>query len=72
MDGIYMVKEVCWLLHVSRETIRRWECKGWFPKRIRFTRHARGRVGFLMLDVHGGLRRGKPPRRRPRRLTKTG
>jgi predicted DNA-binding transcriptional regulator AlpA len=40
MDGIYMVKEVCWLLHVSRETIRRWECKGWFPKRIRFTLHA--------------------------------
>jgi hypothetical protein len=25
MEGFYSVKEVCRLLHVARETIRRWE-----------------------------------------------
>jgi excisionase family DNA binding protein len=51
MDGFYTVKEVCRLLHISRETVRRWERDGWFPKRIRFSRSARGRVGFSKSDV---------------------
>ena len=51
MDGFYTVKEVCRLLHVSRETLRRWEKDGWFPKRVRFSRYARGRVGFLRSDI---------------------
>ncbi len=46
MDGFYTVKEVCKLLHISRETLRRWERDGWFPKRVRLSRHARGHVGF--------------------------
>ena len=51
MDGFYTVKEVCQKLHIARETLRRWERDNWFPKRIRFSRHARGRVGFLMSEV---------------------
>jgi excisionase family DNA binding protein len=51
MDGFYTVKEVCRKLHVTRETLRRWERDGWFPKRVRFSRHARGRVGFPMSAV---------------------
>jgi excisionase family DNA binding protein len=53
MDGFFTVKEVCRKLHVSRETLRRWERDGWFPKRIRFTRFARGRVGFSIDSVEG-------------------
>jgi excisionase family DNA binding protein len=52
MEGFYTVKEVCRLLHVSRETLRRWERQGWFPLRVRFTRHERGRVGYLIRDVN--------------------
>jgi predicted DNA-binding transcriptional regulator AlpA len=55
MDGCYRVKDVCRLLLVSRETLRRWEKKGWFPKRVRFTRHERGRVGFLIADVNNWI-----------------
>lgn len=51
MEGFYTVKEVCRKLHIARETLRRWECDGWFPKRVRFSRHRRGRVGFPMTDV---------------------
>ena len=51
MDGFYTVKEVCKRLHISRETLRRWERDNWFPQRIRFSRHARGRVGFLKSEV---------------------
>ncbi len=51
MDGFYTVKEVCRKLHVARETLRRWEREGWFPRRVRFSRHTRGRVGFAMSQV---------------------
>ena len=51
MDGFYTVKEVCRRLHIARETLRRWERDGWFPRRVRFSRHARGRVGFSILQV---------------------
>ena len=32
MEGFYTVKEVCRLLHISRETLRRWERDHWFPE----------------------------------------
>ncbi|HEX3953288.1 MAG TPA: helix-turn-helix domain-containing protein [Stellaceae bacterium] len=51
MDEVLTVKEVCRKLHIVRETLRRWERDGWFPKRIRFSRAARGRVGFFKADV---------------------
>jgi excisionase family DNA binding protein len=51
MDGFLTVKDVCRKLHIARETLRRWERDGWFPKRIRFSRHARGRVGFSVNEV---------------------
>lgn len=54
-DGFYTVKEVCNLLHVARETLRRWERDRWFPLRYRFSRAKRGRrrvpkVGGSSLD----------------------
>lgn len=52
MEGFYTVKEVCRLLHVSRETLRRWESDKWFPKRVSFTQHRRGRVGHSKSAVH--------------------
>ena len=55
MEGFYSVKEVCRLLHVARETIRRWEKDDMFPKRVRFSRYARGKVGFLKADIHGWI-----------------
>jgi predicted DNA-binding transcriptional regulator AlpA len=51
MDGYYSVKEVCRKFKVSRETIRRWEEKFWFPRRVRFTCAARGRCGFPIAEV---------------------
>jgi predicted DNA-binding transcriptional regulator AlpA len=51
MDGYYSVAEVCRKFNVSRETIRRWEEQQWFPKRVHFTCHARGRCGFPMAEV---------------------
>ena len=53
MDGFYTIAEVCKLLHVSRETLRRWERDGWFPKRVRYSRHNRGRCGYLKLEIDG-------------------
>jgi predicted DNA-binding transcriptional regulator AlpA len=55
MDGFYTVNEVCGKLQVARETLRRWERDEWFPKRIRFSRHARGRVAFLKSEVDGWI-----------------
>ena len=55
MDGFYTVKEVCKLLRVARETLRRWELEGGFPRRVRFSRHPRGRVAFLKAEVHGWI-----------------
>lgn len=55
MDGFLTVKEVCRLLHISRETLRRWEKDGMFPRRVSFTQHARGRVGFYKPDVQGWI-----------------
>ena len=37
---------------ISVETIRRWEDKYWFPKRVHFTCHARGRCGFPIAEVN--------------------
>ena len=51
MDEVLTVSEVCRKLHIARETLRRWERDGWFPKRIRFSLAARGRVGYLKADV---------------------
>jgi len=51
MDGYYTVKDVCRKFNVSRETIRRWEEKFWFPKRVHFTCAARGRCGFSIAEV---------------------
>lgn len=52
MEGFYTIKDVCRLLHVARETLYRWERAGWFPKRVRFSRHIRGRVGYLKQEIH--------------------
>jgi len=51
MDGFLTIKEVCRLLGVSRETLRRWEKRGWFPKRKRLSPHARGRRGYPKSEV---------------------
>ena len=51
MDGYYTVADVCRKFNVSRETIRRWEEQHWFPKRVHFTCHARGRCGFPIAEV---------------------
>ena len=65
MDGFYTVKEVCKKLHVSRETLRRWENDGWFPKRVRFSRYARGRVGFLKSEVASWIEARRAASQRP-------
>ena len=65
MDGFYTVKEVCKKLHVARETLRRWERDNWFPKRIRFSRHARGRVGFLKSEVDSWIEARRVASQRP-------
>ena len=52
MDGFLSVSEVCRLYRISRETLRRWEKSGEFPRRVRFTRHPRGRVGFSIEEVN--------------------
>jgi len=65
MDGFYTVKEVCGLLHIARETLRRWERDGWFPKRYRFTRHDRGRVGFRKREVDAWIDGRRPDPDRP-------
>jgi excisionase family DNA binding protein len=60
MGGFYTVKEVCRLLHISRETLRRWERDGWFPTRYRFSRAERGRVGFSKGEVQAWIEARKP------------
>ena len=65
MDGFYTVKEVCYKLHISRETLRRWESGDWFPSRVRFTRYARGRVGFLKSDVDSWIEDRRTASQRP-------
>ena len=55
MEEFYCVKIVCKMLHVSRETIRRWEKAGMFPKRVRFSEHRRGKVGFAKSDVQAWI-----------------
>jgi len=51
MDGHFTVEDVCRRFNVSRETIRRWERDQWFPKRVRLSRHARGRCGFPKVEI---------------------
>jgi predicted DNA-binding transcriptional regulator AlpA len=52
MDGFYTIKDVCRLLNVARETLRRWEDQEpSFPKRTRLSRHARGRAGYLRREI---------------------
>ena len=51
MDGYFTVEDVCKRFNVVRETIRRWEERGWFPKRVRLSQAARGRCGFPMAEV---------------------
>ena len=65
MDGFYTVKEVCYKLHISRETLRRWEGEAWFPKRVRFTQYARGRVAFLKSDVDTWIETRRTASQRP-------
>src|ERR1051325_11968858 len=43
MEGFYTVKEVCKLLRVARETLRRWELEGGFPRRGCLFWHPPGR-----------------------------
>jgi predicted DNA-binding transcriptional regulator AlpA len=59
MDGIYSVKEVCRLVGVVRETLRRWELAGEFPRRRRLSHHARGRCGYLKSEIHEWIN-GRP------------
>ena len=43
MDGFYTIRDGCKLLHVARETLRRWERDGWFPKRMLLAAHSGSR-----------------------------
>jgi DNA-binding transcriptional MerR regulator len=51
MKGFYTVRQVCDLLKVARETLRRWEKAGIFPKRVALSGHARGRKGYRIEDI---------------------
>ena len=53
--GFYRVKEVQRLLNVSRETLRRWEVYGDFPKRRQLGNRPRSRVGFRKSEVHAWI-----------------
>jgi predicted DNA-binding transcriptional regulator AlpA len=53
MTVFLSIKDVCRQLNVSRETLRRWEKTGWFPKRVSFTQHHRGRKGYLKSEISG-------------------
>ena len=55
MDGFYTIAEVCRLLHVSRETLRRWEKLQWFPTRVSYTQHRRGRKGYRIVEVRSWI-----------------
>jgi predicted DNA-binding transcriptional regulator AlpA len=63
------VKEVCFKLHVSRETLRRWERDTWFPKWVRFTQYARGRVAFLKSGVDSWIEARQTASQMTRRRT---
>ncbi len=54
------IKEVCRLLKVARETLRRWEITGQFPKRIRLSAYPRGRTAYLKSEIDEWL--GSRPR----------
>ena len=51
MKGYYTVREVCERLKVARETIRRYEKAGTFPRRIALSDFARGRKVFSVDEV---------------------
>jgi len=55
MDGFYSIKEVQGLVGVARETLRRWENAGSFPRRRRLSHHPRGRCGYLKSEIHGWI-----------------
>jgi excisionase family DNA binding protein len=59
-DGFFSVKDVCKLLNVARETIRRWERNRCFPQRYRFSRAERGRVGFRKSEVYAWIDSRRP------------
>ena len=51
MKGYYTVREVCGRFKVARETIRRWELAGRFPRRVALSDCARGRKAFAIDEV---------------------
>jgi len=51
MDGYLTVGQVQRRFNISRETVRRWEGKQGFPKRVRLSTHPRGRCGFPIEEV---------------------
>jgi len=51
MDGYFTVEQVQTRFNISRETVRRWEGKQGFPKRVRLSTHPRGRCGFPISEV---------------------
>jgi len=51
MEGFYSIKEVMRLVGVARETLRRWENAGSFPRRRRLSGHPRGRCGYLKPEI---------------------
>jgi prophage regulatory protein len=51
MEGFYTVAEVEDRLTIKRQTVRRWEEAGHFPKRVRLGNHPRGRCGFPRAEV---------------------
>jgi predicted site-specific integrase-resolvase len=51
MKGYYTVRDVCERFKVARETIRRWEKAGRFPRRIALHDCARGRKLFPIDEV---------------------
>jgi len=67
MQAFLSIKEVCRQLHVSRETLRRWEKARWFPQRVSFTQHRRGRKGYLVSEVQGWIEARQAAREEPAR-----
>jgi predicted DNA-binding transcriptional regulator AlpA len=55
MDGFYSIREVQRLLGVARETLRRWELAGGFPRRRRLSDHSRGRCAYLKSEIHAWI-----------------
>jgi len=52
---VLTVHEVCHLLKVSRETLRRWEIGDTFPRRRRLSSHPRGKCGWLRSEIEAWL-----------------